>query len=442
MDKERVFEGEWFLPGKIEEKVFGTLKYAPGERIILSIFEGFEKEIFLEDLHLIKIIHGNTIDGKRITLYNCIEIHNQNNLVQKTYSKWSVDYVFIGHQFDNESDIKPNKIMAYFPILNEWMFKNGFKLSKTSLYDFDLKYKSPLDIKHTINEDFKIEFNFNIVHTVGARNSFRSHQKNIISITTSKDKSFFELERQIYVFRDLITLFSFRPVYLNSLKIIITDNKYPVEVLIGFNKVKEDKRVLFVTSYQNIEDDFGDILRKWYKLDKEAPEILGLFLEVFYNEGRILENKFLNLLQAMESFHRKFRKNTVYGKEEFKNMLDEIVDSVPLEHKNFVKEKLNFGNEPSLHFRLEELISEVPSDLLNVLINDKAIFIKQIKQTRNYFTHYDNKLKNKALKGQKLFNTIQKGKTLFLIIILQEIGLNKHQIQDSISVIKTFISDH
>lgn len=439
MDKERVFEGEWFLPGKVEEKIFGTLKYEPGGRIILSVFEGFEKEVFLEDLHRIKIIHGRTIDGKKITLFNCIEIFTKSDFIQKTYSKWSIDYIFIGHHFDNESTIKSNKILAYFPILNNWVSKNGFKLSTQNFNGFDLKYDPPSDINYTINEDSEIEFNFQIVRNSIAKNSFKAQQRNTISIITKEDKGFFELERQIQVFQDLITLLSFRPVYLNSLYIINADDQSLIEVLIGFNKVKEDKRIIFIASFKDIESNFNDIVRKWYALEKKAPEIIGLFLGVFYNEERILENRFLNLVQAIESFHRKLRKNYLLESVDFKAKVDEIVNSVPENHKSYVQEKLNFGNEPNLHKRLDELLAEIPGEVLKVFIFDKETFIKNIKQTRNYYTHYDDRLKNKALKGQALFNLVQKSKILFLIILLKEIGFNKDQIQDSVNVMKKYI---
>lgn len=440
MDKERVFEGEWFIPGKVEEKIFGTLKYEPNERIILSAFEGFEKEFFLEDLHHIKIIHGKTIDGKRITLFNCIEIFTKSDFKQKKYSKWNVDYVFIGHYFDNESDIKSYKTSAYFPILTEWMFKNGHQLS-TKLYSrsFDLKYESPLDIKYKIDNDYEIEFYFHIVHDLSARNSFKSQQKNLVSIISDESKDFFEVIKKIYSFQDLITLLSFRPIYLSSLHILNNDNDYPIEVLIAFNKIKEDKKLLFISKYSELEDNFEEILKKWYDLEKKAPEILGLFSEIFYNEGRILENRFLNLVQAIESFHRKLRKNFLLEPDDFKAKVNEIVNSVPEKYKSYVKEKLNFGNEPTLHNRLDELLAEVPNEVLNILIFDKETFIKNIKQTRNYYTHYDDRLKQKALQGQDLFNLIEKSKVLFLIILLQEIGFNKDQIQYSVNVIKSCI---
>ena len=108
-----------------------------------------------------------------------------------------------------------------------------------------------------------------------------------------------------------------------------------------------------------------------------------------------LENQFLNLVQAIESYHRRQIKNHVLPKDEHKNRLEIVLDSVPGEYKEWLKDKLQHSNEPTLKERLIELFESIP-EIINELIKDKEAFATQINNARNYFTHHDESLKKKA----------------------------------------------
>src|SRR5690606_30630984 len=119
------------------------------------------------------------------------------------------------------------------------------------------------------------------------------------------------------------------------------------------------------------------------------------------SKDRILtENSFLNIAQAVETFHRRFRNNLVLPKDEYEKKKRDIMGAVPIEHKDWLKDKLNFANELTLHQRLEQMLSEFSNQTLNTVIKNRVEFIRDIKNSRNYYTHYDSKLKTKAKNGE------------------------------------------
>ena len=70
---------------------------------------------------------------------------------------------------------------------------------------------------------------------------------------------------------------------------------------------------------------------------------------------------------------------------EYKKKLKAIVDSVPEEHKAFVKERLSQANALILAERLQELVDKCPDDIKMKYFTDEKTFIKQVRDSRNYY---------------------------------------------------------
>ena len=109
-------------------------------------------------------------------------------------------------------------------------------------------------------------------------------------------------------------------------------------------------------------------------------------------------------------------------------MVDEIINSVDNSNKAWLKERLNFSNEPSLHSRLLELLNSFSIETIDKIVNDTEQFIKDTKNSRNYYTHYDQILHKKALKTGKLFTLTEKLKIILITVILLETGFSEEQI--------------
>lgn len=141
-----------------------------------------------------------------------------------------------------------------------------------------------------------------------------------------------------------------------------------------------------------------------------------------------LESQFLDLARAIETFHRRLRNNQEHSPEEHKKMINDIVDKVDESDKKWLKQRLAFSNEPTLHKRLENVMEEVKSPFIDRVISDYEQFVKDIKNTRNFQTHFSPQLEKKAKNGEALILLTKRLRLILVVAILQEIGLPKDQI--------------
>ena len=135
-----------------------------------------------------------------------------------------------------------------------------------------------------------------------------------------------------------------------------------------------------------------------------------------------MELNFLTLAQALETFHRRRRHGAILSKDEHKQKMYEILENVPDTYKKWLKDALAFSNEKSLKIRLSELMDE-NIEVMRPIMNHKEEFIKKVRDTRNYLTHFDHRMKKKAATGTELHWLTEKLSILLQGCLLQEIDI-------------------
>jgi hypothetical protein len=129
---------------------------------------------------------------------------------------------------------------------------------------------------------------------------------------------------------------------------------------LAIDKYPRRQKVLweFLFNYKDIKDSFPDIIQRWYQNKESLAPINSILFESFYRSGLFSENKFLNMVQALESFHRRTRKNLVIPENEHKQRLEEIRKSIDQKYLTWLNSRFFNSNEPSLHERLKDLTAE------------------------------------------------------------------------------------
>ncbi len=130
-------------------------------------------------------------------------------------------------------------------------------------------------------------------------------------------------------------------IYLknNKLKQDIGKEKIPQRVEVFFcysviaRPIKKKEYCEFFFNYLDIASKFSEIIAKWYAIRKTIRPITNLLFDSFYNAGNFTENSFLNTSQAIETFHRRFRKNEVLLKKDHKKKIKEIFYTGDPRHK-------------------------------------------------------------------------------------------------------------
>ncbi|WP_009630661.1 HEPN domain-containing protein [Synechocystis sp. PCC 7509] len=205
----------------------------------------------------------------------------------------------------------------------------------------------------------------------------------------------------------------------------------------------DPRRVLF--DFKKVKEQFSELLGLWEQNSKELKSIIDIYLRLTYIPKRHINDFFLSLAQAIEAFHSlahngRYINEQVYKKvvkEILKEAVNSIPDSVPLEngeepldlreYKKILKgEKFSQLNSYSLGKRLEEIISEYGNclpDNFFASLGEQDIFLKNIKNTRNYLTHLSSKKDKYVVSGQDLLILSRKLKVLLEVCLLKQLGL-------------------
>lgn len=148
--------------------------------------------------------------------------------------------------------------------------------------------------------------------------------------------------------------------------------------------------------------DHNSIALYFDKHDKLAP-IIELFLEPFYADNCSETRVFLNIVQALETYHSRFVTNSL---DDYKLRVKNLTEGLPA---SIAKQQRKFLLAKSKYFiTLESRIADL------LLANHKIYFdtgeIKHIDfpsvvaHTRNYYIHYDESIKaqHRVFSGEEL----------------------------------------
>jgi len=150
-----------------------------------------------------------------------------------------------------------------------------------------------------------------------------------------------------------------------------------------------------------------------------------------------LQHKFLSLIQAIESYHRRVYGGKYLSDNDYiptreallKVVCQKINDD---DFRKSLKEKLKYLSEFSLQKRLKEILKKC-GDVINLLIQDNEEFIEDVKNTRNFLTHYDKNIERKAKSGKELYMLVQKMKFVLEICFLIELEMSVETIKALVS---------
>lgn len=439
------YRGQWFVPTNPKKKLYGTLIFDSKSKIQLELVGSLRDKIASTQLFEGDIILGETTNGKQITLYKCFEINYSMNFPGTETQIIDALYIFEGAHFTKVKDLHFKSIKAELLHLNEWLGITGFKLTQTDFKKFiyKLKYKLPNQIDFPIDKNVSGKINFTAKHPgFGEIYEYKLNQNaQVIFEAKSAELDFESSLDYLHHFQDLITIGTYDVSYPKS--IILTSDNYKTEIgdkvidtqiKLYYNisistSIKPKSLWLFLFNYRDIKPYFKKIITKWYGNKENLDPVRKILMESFYNKGIFSENRFLNIVQALETFHRRTRKNIVISETKHKKRIEEIKENIPNRYLDFINGRLIHSNEPTLHSRLEKLINEFNTKTFDKIVTDKDKFIKQTKDSRNYYTHYDPSARKKALTGGELYYLTEKLKVVLVSAILKENGFSFNLIQ-------------
>lgn len=125
---------------------------------------------------------------------------------------------------------------------------------------------------------------------------------------------------------------------------------------------------------------------RWLDVVEAFQTSLDSMMSITHAAQMFGENRFLNVTYAAEAFHRVTVGGGYVPDDVYALMLEEIVAATPVEHHEWVRDKLEYGNQPTLRKRLSELAGNA-GKAVRPLIGDKGKWAFAVSQVRNRLTH-------------------------------------------------------
>lgn len=445
------YKGIWWLPDNPEKKVTGYLTFNLEDGLQLEVIGDFAEhdKPSLARLNDYDIILGLASDGKTITLTNCMATSAKSALFSFPVLAFRAEIAFVGAHFQSGNEMLFKSVFIDYSYLNEWLSTSGFSLQFSSDFrDFKIEYSHPEKIEAAIDDECGISVVFSRTGPSLSKpgNKVSIKQNAHIKIEYTQDRSLDDYLTISGRLRDFLSLAVGRPIFPVKITALAEANRrrlsdgqeyHPeIQIIFQMQHVPESSKTLnsweMLFTFHHIKDELERFLSNWFgKADILAP-VYRLYFGTIYNPSRYLEDQFLSLTQAVESYHRRLTENQELPQEEHERRLAEIVDAVPLEYREWLKGRLSYSNEPNLRKRLKMLLDRF-SPILGNLVGNKGKFINKVVTTRNYLTHYDPSLEGQAVRGEELLGLVTTLSALLKVCLLVEIGFGVEEVKDIVN---------
>jgi hypothetical protein len=151
-----------------------------------------------------------------------------------------------------------------------------------------------------------------------------------------------------------------------------------------------------------------------------------------------LEQRFLNLVQALEAYHRRTTITLDLPEVEHEKRMEAILGAVPEEHRKWLEGKLEYSNELNLRKRIKHTLDGHPQTVDFVVGSgkDRKNFVKKVIDTGSYRTHFDESLKDRAARGEELHWINDKLTHLLEMCLMAEIGFEDDEIKRAVTGVR------
>ncbi len=437
--------GNWWLSDDQNNKLYGTLTYSQETGSILElvgVFSSKQTKRFQQP----KIILGITHKGEHVTLHHC-------HYKAVTYpvvgvgigsSKYRGCYTFVGVHFEKEADILFNQVFGNYTDLDAWVDIFGFTIERSTeedQYKTIVEYKKPEAQFVQISDEYEIGI------------SFSSHGPNWAAIQTEVKITqcaylIAKSKKGDVPFEELFNLLN-RFTYLHQIG--VQRINYPIDVfgftganaenIEGGKKHYPEVKIYFppIEAYverramlaQEMLFTYKDLdnthIENWFNSFDEYATVIHLYRSLYYSNRLFIETRFLNMAQALESLHSILFENRNLSKLEFEERRQKVLNTIPGDLKEWVKDALKSANYKRLRLKIFELL-ENKSHLFSRCIQDNDEFAKRVIDTRNEFVHHNDK-KHSFRGGEELVSAIYLMRYLFEAYILEIIGFSDDSVK-------------
>lgn len=441
--------GYFWAPEAPDNKLPGTLTISDGGEIELEVIGNFDLGPSLpspSDELDVKKIFGQIEKAGCVTIDDCIYRHKNFSFGGIAKSTLHGHRALFGvHLSDEEPQIDTYR--CSLEGLDEWIVISGIEV-KT---DFEKKtaqitFKPPPRFSYDLGDGFTIAIIFGwSAPFSGGSTEAKITQQAYLEIRSKKLKPLGEFIYIAYRFANFLALAldestSFKDVTISSERIVRNwgteeeENTRPIQIETYYQSLpfsdsapKLRKNDILFT-FPQVKDKLGTMLSSWLIMYEAIGPALSLYFASKAGEHKYLDGKFLALAQALETYHRRTSKEVLMDEKKFKRLVDNLIAGCLKEQQGWLKGRLSFGNELSLAKRLKKVFDPYKEQLGNS--SKRSKLIRQIVDTRNYLTHYSERLESTAARGRQMWEICMKMEVIFQLCLLRDVGLTSAEVSN------------
>jgi hypothetical protein len=439
IDLDETYHGHWWLPSNPQNRISGVLYLKRKGGISLTLIGMFQDDASDSIGHNLvehDIILGELVPGSGpVTLLCCKERQRESPYINNT-SKGAVQRFIAGHFLFNyhASDIKSLKF-SYFE------FSTTYLVDWVDSKQLDFKFQGNSSIVTSLpntnlvvhGKGYEIKITSWASTSMGG--SYNSSQHSSVSIKLIEGITLGIFDERFK--KPLLDLFQFGSSCLNSILFL---NATPIEfdkTIKIISSVEFDRINRSIESIKHdalfrlsdFENTWQEFIINWLRFHQKSQYIFGLYFDSFYIGFQFPVSKFLNIIQAIESYHSERNDSQIIltEKDKFFEKKKKALSLVMKDDKqlaNWIDTKFSYFT--TLRSRLKELIEEASPVLISVLDNNE-LFVSRVIDSRNYYTHYDTEKRIKAAHGTELEAITGLLRVLLGFNILLECGVSKEK---------------
>lgn len=402
-----LFTGSWWLSSQPSLRVGGNLVSVRRHDTRLRIVGEL---VALKDLsHRQHTIFGETTDGTPITLYRSANLSTLSTRWRGRFEhsaassqQFAPEVTIIGAHLAPEWPARFASVEFEVTHLAEWLKIPAFTdhylpgtLSPT------WEYSRPPDIRIALPSLVTLTVTSSLRGRADPLRYLKLVHSPALRIEATTPLSLDEWHRQYLVpLTRLITLGTERHNELTRLAVVPTSKREDrgAKVLLYPSR---QARVARSTAHVNVPLGFQDIretpsvtVGRWLQLAQDLDNICDLYFDATYSPITYTHLQFLNLAQAAEVYHRR-RSN----------------------------------RKQSLQARLRALLDKVGEAVTPAIMNRDA-FIRRVEDTRDYYTHYDVKVLDNAVRDiESLYWLAQQMALVLAACLYLELGFTPDRVK-------------
>ena len=354
-------------------------------------------------------ISGELSTGFRFILLECTRKELQNLIsYEKSVFSYSARYMIKGIGGKAAHQITFNKIVFQLSDIMEWGNISGYSVGE----NYQLKQENETECILYQSDYFSVKYFVNcsmlpVSNLELLKENITLKQNGNIEISFNEGKYIKEFEDIYKKVKRLIEFSMLRTITLKKVTGWSKDNKrligkeeheWPIEIISydcfvdSLDEGMKSIRYKWICLPELIENNSFE---KYFQKYETLEPVVELYLEILEARTMSSVRAFLNITQALETYHARFKANTLG---DFKRRIKEVIlKNRPESFRQKDTEFLMEGSKRNLTLqsRLADLLLAEFNIWLDTGDINRLEFPRIIAKTRNYYTHYNESIKNK-----------------------------------------------